>query len=115
MELLTTKAYRDATWDQICEVCNGCGPKSWKYKIDKILFCNLFDACAIHDFDYSIPGDKSDKRQADVRFILNIIIILLHRNRSWWNVIRVPISLFFYVAVHFGGKSSFTWQEKGGD
>lgn len=112
MELLETESYRNATMIDICYVCNGCGPKSWKYKIDKILGINLFEACNRHDWDYNEGGDKALKREADLRFILNIIIILLEA-RSYWNILRVPAAMMFYVAVHFCGKTSFNWKEKG--
>ena len=110
MELVVPDSFRKATWMETLEVCNGCGPESWKYKIDRILFINLFDACCIHDWMYEEGGGRAEKRVADIYFIVNIIIILL-RSPSWWNAIRVPSAMLFYTAVHFGGGSSFKWKD----
>ena len=109
MKLLSTEGYKALTQEQMCEVCNGCGPASWKVRLDNMLGVNLFEPCAIHDYDYNIGGTKADRRRADVRFIVNIIITLLFENRSAWNVVRVPGALLWYVVVRWRGRHHFTF------
>lgn len=93
------------------DVVNGCGPESWKFKIDKILGVNLFEACAIHDWRYEQGGNRLARKRADQEFIVNCVAlaVLASVPHLLW---RMPLILLAYAFVRVGGRKSFKWSDQ---
>ena len=114
MKLWTTEHYDALTLEQVLLFANGCGPVScrWCAKfLDNALGVHVFDACLIHDVDYEIGGDAEKRRQDDIRFICNLLVITLSV-RSWWNAMRVPYLFIYYVAVRISGRKHYNYREE---
>ncbi|MCK5923541.1 MAG: hypothetical protein KAG66_21580 [Methylococcales bacterium] len=113
MKLWTTEGYDEMSWEELTKIANGCGPTDCKwcgFVLDSAMGLPVFDACAQHDYDYEVGGTRQDKREDDIRFICNLLIIALSR-RSFWNLFRVPYLFAYYVAVHWGGREHFNWTD----
>lgn len=107
--LLESDAFKAASGAERLATCNGCGPASLKFKLDKWLGVNLFESCLRHDYDYSQGGTHRDRRVADVRFLMNCFIqIILSESR--WMFVRVLGALVFYMAVRVFGRRHFAAQ-----
>ena len=109
VELQSTPSYQEASHLEVLEQCNGCGPSSSKVSFDKVLGVNLFEACCIHDWDYYRGGTKVMRKKADIRFISNVILLILDQgsHHVWW---RIPLCFTFYIAVRVGGRKHFTFK-----
>lgn len=111
VKLRAPDSYYQATPDEMREVVNGCGPESWKFKLDKTLGVNLFEACAIHDWRYELGGNKHDRKKADQEFILNCVVIAMLQSvpHLLW---RMPLILLAYAFVRVGGRKNFKWADR---
>lgn len=117
MKLWTTEGFDKLTYVELAEIANGCGPATCKWCtkfLDKALGLYVFDACVQHDYDYEIGGDKTKKREDDIRFICNLIIIALSK-RSLKNFIRVPYLFIYYIVVSLTGNAHFNWTNTNDD
>lgn len=93
--------------------CNGCGPNghpllSWLIK-DKWLGVHLDPACAIHDHQCSIGGDRLQFLETSQVFARNI-----ERCLRFGGVKRSarPVGWVYAFAVHVFGVSAFSWEAK---
>lgn len=91
---------------------NGCGTSGWKGKLvpDTIYKVNIKPACGIHDDDYATGTTKKNKLMADIRFLGNMIIIIIHETTwksKWMNLLRFKRALKYFMAVYYGGDAAF--------
>lgn len=108
MNLLATNGYKRLNREAVLTIVNGCGPEGFKFKLDKVLGVNLFEACAIHDYDYFIGGTAKDRKRADLYFIINCMILTLEHD-SWHNTYRLIGCCVFYGFVRVLGRKHFSY------
>lgn len=114
MNLYTTPGFDELSYEDLARIANGCGPMDCKWcskLLDNALGLCMFEACVQHDYDYDVGGDKKKKREDDIRFVCNLLVITLSV-RSLWNFLRVPGLFFYYLAVHWGGHEHFNYHDR---
>ena len=110
MKLIAPSEYWELTPEQRKTLCNGCGPKlpiiSWLIP-ETCWFCNITEACNIHDFMYHIGETKQDKEDADKTFLINMYrVIDSSTSNKWLKKLRKVRARTYYRAVRdFGGKA----------
>lgn len=85
------------------QVCNGCGPKSWKSTIPT---WHGRDACCQHDLSYWEGGDEQDRADADRALYQDLIL----RARPAWFGARIWMRFLawcFYRSVKRRGSRFF--------
>ena len=98
-------------------IINGCGPGGWLIDIvpDHIFFCNITEACYIHDFMYKVGTTIEDKKRADRVFLNNMTRLILDKNYYWYDnwlkKKRLALARFYYVMVKNHGGPAF-WRGK---
>ena len=98
----------------LLEICNGCGAAGAKFDFvpDTIYGMSIILACIIHDFDYHNGTTQKHKRRADVRFLVNMILIILANKSSWIMLtLRASRACKYFVAVTVKGGKAF-WANK---
>lgn len=108
MKLLAPHEYWELTPEQRKMLCNGCGPK--RPLLDKLIpetcwFCNVSEACDIHDFMYHLGETLEDKKEADTAFLANMYRIIEAKTKNkWLKKLRKIRARTYYRAVRdFGG------------
>jgi hypothetical protein len=91
-------------------ICNGCGPKSWKFDLvpDTIYGLSIAECCNIHDFMYWAGKTKRDRMFADALFLLNGVLLIMHASRNAaMKLLRVSRMMKYYLAVALLGGKAF--------
>jgi hypothetical protein len=83
---------------------NGCS-----FSPDYIKHYDLWPACHIHDYDYSIPGRWADRREADLRFRGNLTLLLEIQYSSVF--VRVFLPYIYWWSVRIWGPKAYIWSE----
>lgn len=87
--------------------CNGCGPSGWLNLIipDKICDINISFICDMHDYAYYKGKTLSDKIDADISFLYNLLTHLkrnidLNDTKLWKKARRGAIKYFEAVDTY---------------
>lgn len=112
MKLLAPDEYWELTPEQKKMLCNGCGPKlpliSWLIP-ETCWFCDIREACHIHDFMYHIGETPKDKEDADKAFLINMYSIIEAQTKNkWLKKLRKIRARNYYRAVRDFGRKAFT-------
>jgi hypothetical protein len=112
-ELLATDLYRKQHPGTLDRICNGCGPDSWHVDLipDSIFGVSVSAACDIHDFDYWVGGDATDRWHADLRLLGNMRLLINAAHSHWWQwpltAIRLRLCHRYFQAVRRFGIKHF--------
>lgn len=106
-------SFLEAGFTEIMEHTNGCGAEGAKFDFvpDTIWGLNIVYACIIHDWDYYYGATRREKRRADIRFLVNLILIILMGSNWAMTILRVKRAIKYYLAVNLKGDKAF-WSGK---
>lgn len=94
---------------------NGCGTDGWKGDLvpDTLGGIDISEACAIHDYEYSIGGTEEDREVANMNFLCNMVIII-RRDDTWLTNegIALKWAMQYYLAVEEYGNQYFSYNNK---
>ena len=117
MELIRPRMYDELTPDEKAKICNGCGTKGlggWLVP-DTLYGLDISEPCNIHDFMWYLGRTEMDMREANLTFLVNMIITILSVKYPWWKkpllVARLHRALKYFEAVDIAG-SHFFYKEK---
>lgn len=116
--LSASPGFISATPEQIAAQVNGCGDSGAKFDFvpETIYGLRVSPACYVHDWDYIEGSTEWDKREADARFLRNMLY-LIERERGFVGMVlrlfRRRRALVYYEAVVEFGHSAF-WRGKDG-
>ena len=111
------KQYLTTPKNVLDNIINGCGPGGWLVDLvpDHLFFCDITEACNIHDFMYKIGITIEDKMRADRVFLNNMVRLILSKEYSWYSnwlkKRRLALARFYYEMVRDFGGSAF-WNGK---
>ena len=103
-------AFMEALNSDLVTICNGCGAADAKFDFipDTMWGMCICEACHIHDFEYDIAETWQQKKEADGRFLLNLLYIINHRSRNLvMRSLRSRRALKYYRGVHEAGDDAF--------
>jgi len=111
LALWSPQSFEDADDAERAAVCNGLGPRGWGWAVpDRIMGLSVTPAGDIHDWQYSEAHTHSDRLQADLTFLRNMIVIIMKRDieAGWWEkrltYMRLCRALKYFLGVwRFGG------------
>lgn len=88
------------------------GPASWSQKLLSWLpYGKLFNYPAYeHDVNYSIGGNRFDKKHADSKFARGMLKICV--SKTTWNPLSYLFAFIYYFAVAIFGFIFFNWKSK---
>ena len=97
-------------------LCNGCGSSQSKFDFvpDSIYGLKIKPACHIHDFQYYRGKTIEDKKEADRRFLNNMLRLIeadTNRLRKFIKPLMRRRALKYYEAVNRFGGTAF-WSGK---
>jgi hypothetical protein len=107
-----------ATPEQIAADVNGCGALGAKFDFvpETIYGLRVSPACYVHDWDYTEGRTEQDKRDADARFLRNMLWLVESAPGVLSSVLRIfrrRRALVYYEAVVEFGHTAF-WRGKNG-
>lgn len=107
--LIVEPGFWDLTPEQLAEIANGCGAKSSRLDLvpDCILGADVWLACAIHDYAYSLGRCKHD---ADRAFLYNLLVLCDSEHPAVY-LPRYKVCCAYFEAVYAFGGSSFGCKE----
>lgn len=112
-KLESLDSFKTATFEELNEVCNGCGAADAKFDFvpDKIWGTYIGYACHIHDWEYDKGVTEEDKIKADKRFKDNLFRII-----SWgkWykpKPLQKARAYLYYLGVKEKGHDAY-WKDK---
>lgn len=117
--LSASPSFISATPERIAAQVNGCGATGAKFDFvpETIYGLRVSPACYVHDWDYAEGRTEWDKREADARFLRNLLY-LIERERgvlaALLRVFRRRRALVYYEAVVEFGHDAF-WSGKNGE
>lgn len=117
MKLYAPKEYWNSSEEQREKNCNGCGSDldfSGKLVPDTIYGVDIRKACCIHDWMYRFGVTVADKLFADVMFMANMSMIIVH-NGGLLLTIRMMRASKYAVAVILKGGDSFFYEKERND
>lgn len=91
-----------------------CGSDKAKfdYVPDTIYGVSIRECCCVHDYRYSIGGDRTDKDKADQEFLYNMLKIIGSVDKWYYpSFLARRRALKYYEAVVKFGDSSFNWRK----
>jgi hypothetical protein len=94
-------------------ICNGCGAKGSRFRPPKTMwFLSIEIACQLHDFDWHHGKTEADRRRADQRFLLNMLIIIEEKSQNRiTRGLRTMRAAEYYSAVRDFGDDAY-WAGK---
>lgn len=97
----------------ILDNTNGCGAEGAKFDFvpDTIWGLPIMPACIIHDWDYHTGRTKHDKRRADVRFLVNMVLLILDGSNWVTTILRTERAVKYFLAVTIKGDEAY-WSGK---
>jgi hypothetical protein len=113
--LWNTKSFVEASDTDRAIICNGCGSAKAKFDFvpDSIYGLLISDACDQHDWDYHFGLTEFDRFLADVRFLVNMVIIINSRSVAVLKAMRFYRATTYFIAVRLkGGKAFWYGKEK---
>lgn len=102
--------YWEASDEDKLEVCNGCGAKNGIKVPDSLLFCNIQEACNVHDWMYSEGKTLGDFYFANAVFIMNMALIITAGSK-WLVALRLLFAGKYFLAVQEFGSKAY-WVDK---
>lgn len=109
------KSFKNATWLQLVEFCNGCGASgSWFRPPAYIWGTWIGAACIVHDWMYSFSKTLRGKLKADRGMYDNIIrLVIADEAINWWKPLAMQKSRawVYYQSVRKFGNKAF-WKGK---
>ncbi len=113
-ELFAPESFLDAPYNQLIEVCNGCGAAgSWLRPPAKMYGTNMVYVFHIHDWMYHEGKTIEDKDKAD-RVMLNNLYRLIEADSHKWykpTFLQRRRALKYYWGVKYGGGPAY-WEGK---
>lgn len=100
------------------ELVNGCGSSDAKFDFvpDNLWGLDIYEACCIHDYMYTVGTSLADKEEAD-RVYLNNMLRLIEADNSWFgSLLKMPrrrralVNYEFVTA--FGGPAFWAGKNK---
>jgi hypothetical protein len=94
-------------------VCNGCGAAGSWFKPPKTMWgLSVELACFLHDWDWHHAKTEQERRRADQRFLLNLLIIIEEKSQNRiTRGLRTIRAAEYYAAVRDYGDEAF-WANK---
>lgn len=109
------KSFKNATWLQLVEYCNGCGAAgSWFRPPAFIWGTWIGAACIVHDWMYQFGKTKWGKLRADWAMYLNIVkLVSFDESVNWWKPLKLQMlrADIYYQAVRLKGSKAY-WKNK---
>lgn len=104
-------SYKKATLEQKRRICNGCGQKGkFDFVPDTVYGMSIAEACNIHDWMYELGKTETDRQEADLAF-LNNMLRLVSAKGGWLKWLRDRRVLKYYEAVRELGGPAY-WDPK---
>ena len=105
-----SKSFKNATWLQLVEYCNGCGASgSWFRPPAYIWGTWIGAACIAHDWDYQFGTTSWGKLRADWRMRVNIIkLVVADESVNWWKPLalqKARANVYYQSVRKFGNKA----------
>lgn len=90
---------------------NGCGCETGLLKYLKPSYAKMFyTACCIHDDNYDIGGDKTDRAKADATLFRDMLITITKNKCNVWKMYYLStIALIYYIFVRLLGWHYFKY------
>ena len=114
LELYCPYDYKLLSDEERKEICNGCGPQSWKHDMvpDKIWGLRITNICDIHDYMYYAGKTIEDKKEADRVFLNNLVRLIDYKTKwKWLRLLRKRRAKKYYIFVKYFGGAAF-WKGK---
>lgn len=116
--LSASPSFIAATPERIAAQVNGCGDSGAKFDFvpETIYGLRVSPACYVHDWDYTEGRTDQDKRDADARFLRNMLWLVESAPGVLSSVLRIfrrRRALVYYEAVVEFGHTAF-WRGKNG-
>lgn len=91
---------------------NGCGCETGLLKYIKPPYAKLFyAACCIHDNDYDIGGNKTDRHNADIRLFHNMTQTISKGNYGVLKTLLLTnMAVIYYTSVRIFGHQYFNYK-----
>lgn len=106
LELWYPDGFHDMSAETKAEVCNGAGAKDG-IKVPSTMYgLNCLEAFDIHDYDYWVGETLEDKRWADLRMLVNTMILIVNK-RGILMYARGMRAMSYFMAVAIAGKKAF--------
>lgn len=114
--LTASPSFIAATPEHIAATVNGCGDSGAKFDFvpETIYGLRVSPACYVHDWEYIEGRTEGDKREADARFLRNMLWLIETERGFVAAVLRLfrrRRALFYYEAVVEFGHTAF-WRGK---
>lgn len=112
--LYAPASFKNATLDQLLDVCNGCGAAGSWFRPPKRMYGTLIVyACIIHDWQYGFGTTHEDREEADRIFHNNMNRLITRDSVKWYKPTRLQRirAYTYYVAVKRHGGEAF-WAGK---
>ena len=102
-------SFLDAGFENIFPNVNGCGAAGAKFDFvpDTIWGLSVISCCIIHDWDYHYGKTRKEKRAADIRFLVNMILTIIDNSNWIMKIARVERAVKYFLAVNLKGDKAF--------
>ena len=101
--LYAPQSFLDAPIEEIWEVCNGCGAADSKFDFvtDTIYLLKITRACHIHDWMYHHGKCLTDKFEADITFLMNLVRLIKEKTSfPPLRMLRYIRAFLYFIASH---------------
>ena len=108
--LYAPASFLTANYDQLLDVCNGCGAANAKFDFvpDRIYGTYIGHACNIHDWMYDNGRTIEDKEEADRVFLNNTYRLIERDKHKWYKptwLQRIRAREYYQAVKMFGGSA----------
>jgi len=96
--------------------CNGCG-SGWNANVvpDTIYGLDIRPVCCIHDDRYEHGLTRTDKQQADIEFLMNLLTVI-NSKKAWWyptKLARLRAMDYYSFVKDYGDSAFFKGKDNG--
>ena len=91
-----------ADTENLCRICNGIGPESWKRKYRftaTFILRNYQEAAMIHDYCYTFSDGKSESRKYYDSLFYENCLLLLHYYYPNWKIWLFPLKVYAFCKI----------------
>ena len=100
------------------ELVNGCGSSAARFDFvpDNILGLDIYEACCIHDYMYTMGSSLADKEEADRVFLNNLLRLIEAETSSIGKLLKMPrrrrALVYYEYVTAFGGPAFWAGKNK---